>query len=80
MDMRASAGSHMELLPVLQRPADFDEALDAFGVARKEGAMPSSSAAAPSPLDALTTLNTQCTVFKRSAQDLGESLRESSCG
>ncbi len=70
----------MELLPVLQQPADHDEALAAFSWQRGgAAATPSSSAAAPSPMDALTTLNTQCTIFKRSAQDLGGSLLVLNC-
>lgn len=67
----------MELLPVLLKPADFDEALACFSKAREEQAAGSSSpqqasAATPSIVDALINLNTQCTVFKRSADKLGK--------
>lgn len=63
----------MELLPALQRPADFDEALAASrsSPAKKKPSGKAAEAPAPSVLDALTTLNTQCTVFKRSATALG---------
>ena len=65
----------MELLPALQRPADFDEALSLLRCTPAEEKPPGKAAAgppAPSVLDALATLNTQCTVFKRSAEALGE--------
>ncbi len=66
----AWSGAHMELLSVLLKPADFDEALACFA----KGSDPAPSGpqeAAPSIMDALTNLNKQCTVFKRSANKLG---------
>jgi hypothetical protein len=71
------AGSHVELLPALQRPADFDEALAASrcSPAKQQpsggGSKKAAEPPAPSVMAALATLNTQCTVFKRSAAALG---------
>ena len=76
----------MELLPALQRPADFDEALALSRCAALPTANPlqqqahassqgqegQQEAAAPSVMHALTALNTQCTVFQRCAKELGE--------
>ena len=59
------AGSHIDLVSLLYEPAQF-EAKVADG--------PSSSAPAsqaPSVLDALHSLNQQCHVFKKSAEQLG---------
>ena len=82
--MAGDAAAHVELLPALQRPADFDEALAlARGApvqaarpgprrAPPAGAQAQEEAAAPSVMHALTALNTQCAVFQRCAQQLGE--------
>ena len=60
----------MELLPVLLKPAYFDEALACF-TKRGAGGSSGPQEAAPIIMDAISNLNMQCTVFKRSADKLG---------
>lgn len=61
------AGTSIDLVPLLYQPADFEA---------KPGNSPGTNKAptsrAPSVLDALHSLNQQCHVFKKSAEQLGE--------
>lgn len=67
-----SAGTRVELLPTLLRPADFDEARATMDGCCSSASGASAEVAAPSCMDSLGKLNTQCTVFKRSAEAIGE--------
>ena len=59
------AGSNIDLVPLLYEPAQFEAKLT-------DGPSTSAPASlAPSVLDALYSLNQQCHVFKKSAEQLG---------
>ena len=59
------AGSNIDLVPLLYEPAQFEAKLT-------DGHSTSApSSQAPSILDALHSLNRQCHVFKKSAEQLG---------
>ena len=65
------AGSNIDLVPLLYQPAQFEAKLaDAPGGSAPPGAPPPREA--PSVLDALHSLNQQCHVFKKSAEQLGK--------
>ena len=60
-----AAGSNIDLIPLLYEPAQFEAKLP-------DGPSTSAPASqAPSILDALHSLNQQCHVFKKSAEQLG---------
>jgi len=67
-----SAGTRVELLPTLLRPADFDEARTSMDACQSSASEVSAELAAPSCVESLGKLNTQCTVSKRSAEAIGE--------
>ena len=59
----------MDLVALLYEPADFEAS-----AAEPSSSAAATSCAAPSVLDALHGLNQQCSVFKKSAEQLGQSL------
>ena len=62
------AGSNIDLVPLLYESAQFEAKL-------ADGPSPGAAASqAPSILDALHSLNQQCHVFKKSAEQLGRLL------
>ena len=72
IDFCISAGARVELLPTLLRPADFDEARATMDGCQSSASKARAEVAAPSCMDSLGKLNTQCTVFKRSAEAICE--------
>lgn len=67
------AGSNIDLVALLYQPAQFETKLtDIPGGSAPPGGAPQREA--PSVLDALHSLNQQCHVFKKSAEQLGKEL------
>lgn len=75
MQLHDYPGTRGELLPTLLQPAGLDEAQASIDGRKSTASAGPEDGPAPCCMDAMTNLNAQCFVFKRSADALGTQFR-----